>query len=510
MRWNLWIAFMAVVLLIPLWLYEQKTAVPTTNVPQFSHPAGHYTADFVLHIESPDPTAVVVLTHNGAEPTAEDTHDQPLWMHGPRVAVLRARLYWPATDTLGPIVTHHYLVALASRIPVLSLAAVPADLWDPTTGIYPNFLQRGAEWERPAHLLLYDPTVDWVWQTNHTIAIHGTDSRRLAKKSWRLYFRGEEPFRPNYLLIRNEQEMVASIFGLSAPHTFRQWVVAGGGQDGSEFATNWTLLRQPLLDELTRDVLGYGVRSRPVLLFINGELWGVYLLRERFDERLLEQGLLVERPQLLDSPALEESLGSAYRAWQGLLDYVNITDMSQPQAMAQVATQMDVENFIDYHIVQFYAAPAAWPALNYQMFRPNVPGGRWHWYFWDTGDGLGVRPANPALPMRGVEEDMLAAVLAIPPTDLGAAHAQLFQRLWLNEGFRTQFYQRANELLATQLSAAQMEARLDRLAAEVAPAMLYEMSRWPHQSHWEQNTAELRAFIRQRPEVLRQQWGLEP
>ena len=498
----------AAVLLVPLMQYERYAAVPATNQPQFSHPAGNYNTDFVLRVTSPDRTAVVLLTDDGTDPTAADIYNESIWLHGPRTAVLRARLQW-ADGTLGPIVTHHYLIGLRSPIPVLSLAILPSDLWDETRGIYTNFNQRGADWERPANLFLYDPAVGRGWASNHSLAIHGSDSRRLAKKSLRLYFR-DAAFDPSRIIYQNEQEVITSFFGFSPPHDFRQLVLASGGQDSSEFGGNWTLLRDVVTDGVARDLLGYGVRSRPVLLFINGEPWGIYYLRERFDERFLEQGLGLERPQLLDSPALEPEplFTPEYQAWQELLAYVNTADMSQPQALAQVAAQIDLANFIDYHIVQFYTAPADWPTLNYQFFRPDVPGGRWHWYFWDTDYALGLQPLDPAYPASTVTSDTYSHLMEFPADQQGAAHAQLFQRLWENDEFRTQFRTRMLTLLRTTLSPEQMEARIETHAAALAPIIAYETGRWPQQSRWEDNVEELRQFVRQRPLILRQQFGM--
>ena len=117
------------------------------------------------------------------------------------------------------------------------MAILPSDLWDETRGIYTNFNQRGADWERPANLFLYDPAVGRGWASDHSLAIHGSDSRRLAKKSFRLYFR-EEAFDPSRIIYQNEQEVITSFFGFSPPHDFRQLVLASGGQDSSEFGGN--------------------------------------------------------------------------------------------------------------------------------------------------------------------------------------------------------------------------------------------------------------------------------
>lgn len=504
MRWKLWIIFLLTIILVPLWLYEQNSAVPTADIPRFSHFSGRYDTDFLLQVTSPDPTAVVLLTQNGDEPTADNQINTAVWLHGPRVVVIRARLQLP-DGTLGPIVAQHYMIGLNPSILLISLGISSPDLWDPTTGIYVNYNGRGQAWERDATAFFYDPLAPTIsqtelprpstWQIPTTIRIHGNDSRQFDKKSFRLRFHNE----------RLEQPFL----GPEMPVDFRQLVLYAGGQDLSQYSTNWTLMRDAITSDIALELGGFASRARPALLFLNGQPWGIYEVREHMDERLMTQRFGIEAPLMLDTPAGLDPTDPALRGWQALLDYVRTADMASPEALAVVNSQIDLANFIDYHILQIYSANSDWPSTNYQLFRPQVPGGRWQWYFWDTNYTFGLQPQDPTLPYSDVNTNELEELLTFPADQFGAEHALLFQRLWLNEAFRLRFLTRLAQLLDTTLSAPAMQARIDAHTAELAPMIAYEEERWPHTTAWADNVARLRTFVSQRPTILRQQFGMD-
>ena len=62
-------------------------------------------------------------------------------------------------------------------------------------------------------------------------------------------------------------------------------------------------MRNQLAAKLASQLGGYVTHSQPVILFINGEPWGIYYIRERVDRPLLGRSLWRRRSaDFLDSP----------------------------------------------------------------------------------------------------------------------------------------------------------------------------------------------------------------
>jgi hypothetical protein len=64
-------------------------------------------------------------------------------------------------------------------LPTMSIVMDHADLWNGTTGIYPNSKEEGDEWRRPGSIEYFDPSGAENFQYNVGVQIHGGGSRAL-------------------------------------------------------------------------------------------------------------------------------------------------------------------------------------------------------------------------------------------------------------------------------------------------------------------------------------------
>lgn len=463
-------------------------------VPQLSHPSGYYADDFLLTINAPAGApagTVIYYTLDSNPPTAEfgTRYTRPLRLSRKSAAVVvRSQAVMPNGER-SPIVTESYFIGLESNLPLLSLTTDPENLWDSENGIYANPLVKGDEWERSAMVTYVDKDRRSGFDAPVGIRIHGGFTRSYAKKSFRLNFKKkygqswlEYPIYPDY-----------------PKHTaarFKRLVLHSGAQDSLEEQKNWSLMRNQLVAEIAFDIGGYAAHSRPVLLFVNGKPWGIYQLRERLDGRFLETKYGVEQARILDTPELlanPDRTDPERAHWDHLIGFIETHDLAVADHYAYVQTQIDVDNFIDYNIVQMYSANIDWPQHNVNQFRPQVIGGRWQWMFWDSDSSFGLAPVSR------VETDMFAH--ALNPELQGTL---LLRKLMENDEFRRRFTDRMGVLLDTALSADRVLAHIERLAAELEPNILHESGRWGNGQAWHNSINDVRAFAQKRPEVMRQ------
>jgi hypothetical protein len=359
-----WIILLATLALVALFLTEVFTIrgrpaeAASALEPALSPPGGYYDQDVLLKISPPHPKANVIFTVDGSVPThtAGEIYSRPIHLSAasPSVTVIRARAVLP-DDELGPVVSASYFVGMPAQLPMISLIVDPGDLWDPERGIYANPFERGGAWERPADVTYVDRDRRSGFHVPAGVRIHGHHSRGFDKKSLRLYFRQEH----------GVSWLDYPLFAGSEVRSFKRLVLHNGGHD-CQNAPRWnaTLMRNQLADRLALQLDGYATHSQSALVFINGEPWGIYHIRERIDSRFLASHYGIESADFLESPehvSERDVLMGDRENWDHLLQFAEAQDLTDSNNYAYIQSQVDIANFIDYNILQIYAANIDWP-----------------------------------------------------------------------------------------------------------------------------------------------------
>jgi len=485
---------LAIVYYAPEYPRPQRESRPIAwATPTFSFPGGYYDHDIQLSIKSPRPDAKVIFSMDGSVPTftTATLYTQPLHLSVamPVVIILRARAVLSDTE-LGPVVSATYFLGVPAKLPLVSLIISPSELWDPEYGLYVNPYERGIEWERSVDVTYVDQERDMGFHIAAGMRIHGGESRKFEKKPLRLYFREEY----------GSNRLIYSLFADSEVQAFKRLILHSGGQDWYDTPLkNWTLIRNPLAARLALDSGGYATYSQPVLLFINGEPWGIYQLRERPDEDFLADHYGIIEADFLESPGLSVQLPVIMgdrQHWDYLMNFVETHDLADPTHYAYVRTQVNIENFINYNILQIYMANSDWPHHNVHQFRPRVVGGRWHWLLWDCDQGFGM--------YNDVNVNFVEKLLAYNNPETQGQDTLLLRKLLANSEFRARFIERSADLLNSTLASESVNAHIDALVGELDADIIYEILRWSSTVDWRSNIQDLHTFANLRPDIVRQ------
>ena len=486
--------------LVPLWVLEDRSERPVVSDPmavQFSHPTGYYEDGIRLKLDVAAPGATVRFTTDGSEPTAANgtDYDKPLYLPADPESVVVVRARAVASDgLLGPEATATYFLGSETALPALSLMVEPDDLWGGEEGIFFHAGDAGRAWERPTEIVYLDEMKQVGFAAPAGLRVHGHSSRWFAKKSLRLYFR------PDYGMA----ELQYPLFPDGELTSFKRLVLDSGGQDMPAEAGNGTLLRKPLVTNLMEDSNIIAAETKPVVLYINGQLWGIYLLRERMDRIFFADHYGIGDLDILGYVSFEpEPLEGDWTHWDELMAYVETHDLSDPEHYEMVLSQIDLANFIDYHAFQILLGNLDFPQTSRDRIHPHVQGGKWFWFLWDSDWAFGLAKGSGGFP------DPASWLLTDEEADSGRKQTNqqeslLFRKLMDNPDFRLAFVRRLEGLLNTTFLPESVIAELDSLVEEMGPDIDYELMRWQSPGNWPDSVEQMRQYIRRRPNVVKQ------
>lgn len=448
-------------------------ALAPGDTPYFVPSGGEFAVRTTVEIRPSHSRAHVVFTTDGTVPTATvgTLYDHPLRLDPalPGVVVLRARQFLDGVP--GPVTTTAYVVGIPHTLPILSVVADPPDLWDPGGGILANPGGRGAEWERPVHLTFFIGDPDPAFQIPAGLRVHHVGHAPEPKPSFRLYFRREYgPSRLEYPVLPAHPEQDV--------HTYKRLLLLS-----SDRAAHRTLLEDELLNRLAAQMGLPAPYGRFVLLFLNGEPWGIYRLSERVDRFFAEDVLGMAAPDVIRNGNADDG-DPAH--WDRLMAWLQAHDLRDPANYTALQEQIDLDGFTDLVILLAYFGQT-----DYLAVQPGDGSEPWQW-----------------LPAEAYPWDRLRA--GIPPGPLASPEAAgdlsgLLYRLLENPDYRERFARRLADRLNTVLGPSSVLAEIDRLAAALAPDIAHEAARWPSPARWESGVEALREFARGRPDTLREQ-----
>ena len=467
----------------------------------FSPAGGAFDSDQLVEMRPSRPGTPVIFTTNGAVPTTTigTLYQHPLLLdsNSPGVTVVRAREF--ADGEAGPVQNASYLVGIQHELPILSIIADPTDLWDQERGLLANPWQRGQEWERPIHLTYIKGDRSASFEVPAGLRIYDDELPSAAfsaldgdtsKQSFKLYFRQDYgAARLEYPIFPKHEQDTQS---------FKRLLLLAGEKSG-----RWTLLEDQLLSEIATDIDGFGAQGQHVLLFLNGEPWGIYRLSEELDRFFLEDNMGIISPDVVQAGKTKE--GNS-QSWDTLMSELQIGDAGSSDSFSRIQAEVDGDSLADHSIIQMFFGRTG---DSLSAVHPQGLGQRWFWM-----DGDGRREGQHALQDVGLT--------LLEPSDSSNDLGLLLGHLLENPSYRARFVVRAADLLNTLLAPQTLETQIDRLAEQLRPDIVFETARWPTSSYvesipfeqdaetrdgfeWERNVKVLREFVQGRSDQLRQQ-----
>jgi len=406
---------------------------------EFSHAHGFYEESFELSLSCETPGVQIRYTRDGSEPSPTNglSYMAPIgidgitvvraaaFLDGFRPSDSRTRTYlyieeiirqtpqttiasgfpedWAGNipdygmdpDVIGLDGTDNYNGKYAATIRddlklirTISIVGDIDELFGPT-GIYSRSAFRGPDFERPISAELIELDGSEGFQVNCGVRLQGS---RGLKHSLRLLFRGRYgPTKLRYPL-----------FGEDVADRFDTITLRANSTDGwqSQIGEGRPLF---IRDSFTREThLGMGrvaIHETWVHLYINGVYWGLYNPVERPDAGFSASYFGGDK-ETWDAIHTVTASNGSMTAWettrflasQGLASQANYQRIqgNRPDGTddPSLPDYLDVENMIDYMIVNMYVGNTDWPEANWWIARRRFDSTGFKFYVWDAEQSL--------------------------------------------------------------------------------------------------------------------------
>jgi len=459
----------------------------TLPAPVFSHEGGKYESSVTLTLDVDNPDAIITYTTAGAEPTElSNRYVNPFLIRS--TTVIKARAFHP-TMLPGPVVTQSYLISESISLPIVSLSTDRDNFWNTTTGIYTEKTWN-KDIERPVHIEFFEADGVLAFSADAGMSIHGASSGAYAQKSLALFARkqyGTSSFKYN-------------IFPEKNIDSYEAFVLRNSGNDWKN-----TMIRDALGACLARDANIDYLAYRPVIVFINGQYWGLHNMREKANEHYIASNHDID-PDEVD---IMEYVISYIRAhgsrerFDAMINYMESNDLTDNDVYSHVETLIDIDEFIEYNILEIYSDNGDWPGNNLKMWRPVEDGGKWRWILYDLDVGFG----HPIFPSSA---DHNKLELATHPDkegwgNYGPWSTFILRKLLKNETFRHRFITRFADLINTRYEPGRVNDLVETIQAEIRPEMNRHFKKWGGSINgWEYQVDLIQAFVTFRNQHLRQ------
>ena len=324
-------------------------------------PGGCY--DDVERVEvslSAAPGAVIRYTLDGSVPNERSAlYEGPIALT--KTTVLRA----VATEEgamPSRALTQTYFLNEGHDLPVVSLVL---DDFQQFRRIYNHQIKH---YEMPGSVALYEP--GGSFSIGCGVTLSGATSLRLPKKNLSVRFRGAY----------GDEWLDYDIFG-GGVDSFRSLTLRSG-QD-YYFSIIRNELCQDIALEFSQNLLTQ--RSRFCALYINGEYYGLYALKEKVTRQFYASTFGVSR----DSVIMEEaSVKPSYAFYQEVYDFITKNNMADETNYAHVCEILDVDSLVDWAVLQGYFANNDLLGGNVRYVKSSEGDGKWRLVFYDLDAAL--------------------------------------------------------------------------------------------------------------------------
>ena len=452
-------------------IFQTATAASSNNFsdtfsgyllkPVFSVAPGLYTSTVYVEITDPNPdNSSIHYTMDGNDPTPES----PMYTGEPipiyYSSVLKAMAFGDGILP-SPVTVSSYLLGVNHVTPVLSVVTDHANLYG-TTGIFDNW---PFDWEKAAYVEYFDTAQALIFSQRAGMQIDGGlgGSRAQPQHSFRIELDhsvlGDGPIEYPLIPNRPQRTKYSEIYLRNGSNQFLTFPYKDASQ----------------VEMMAGETNNYYSAWRPVSVYINGNYFGLYELREKLNEEYFE---IHEDASASTIDLLSQSFwyGGTLRAVEGSVDpfyddyeAFNALDPVDPDFWDLADQYFDLTWYTDYIIAESWMSNIDWPGNNIKIYRSDKTNKRWRFCVIDLE--LSLQP-NGWTDCYG---DHINYMLTQDP-------ANPYINIWLkgiqNQRFRQYFINRFADVMNTSYRTDRLLSVEESMFTQTVQEMPREYGRW--------------------------------
>jgi len=452
---------------------------------------GFYQGNIQVALSSASGNGTIRYTTDGSKPKSTSTAYSSM-INISSNTILRARVF-ENSKLPGDTKTNSYFIGETRNLPAVSMVTNPLFLWG-QLGIYSNTFK---EREIPVSLEYFPLNLSRAFSLDAGVRIGGENIYRFAEKPLNIYMRSDY----------GHSHISYQIFDELPYQQYDRLYLRNGGDDWP-----FTIMRDGLQANLLKNQISNSVQAfKPSVLYLNGNYWGIYNLREKIDEQYFLLHYDVDPSNLDHLEANYTVITGDSTDFMNLLNLVQSVNLNDSVNYAYVSSRVDIHNIMDFVIAQDYFANSSW-GHNREIWRDNKSEKLWRWILVDMDRGFDA---------DRVGDNRINDIYS---------NFTLFHELCANQNFRNEFIQRYAERMNHTFNYDRVVGIIDSLSALIENEMPRHTQKWgtyidsltidiwgqtpgiPTVSSWNYEIQKLRTFASQRgnyaSEYLSTRFGL--
>jgi len=472
---------------------------PTPNAPNsgaktdyapkvsFSLAGGFYSGPQSIALSCPDPTATIRYTTNGSLPLATSPAYAGTPIAVTATTLLRARAF-PASSSYLPSFGEHNTYFINETIsPNFNVISVG--------GNYNSFFY-GWAGDIYSTIEFWDKGHNFRFKQEGRSSPHGNDSWSYCDQKGFRYYAEDE--------LGVAGSMDYQFFQNTPRDTYKVIIIKAAGSDNYPgYNSRACHIRDVFSQTLAGDYnLEFDYRRYDAtVLFVNGQYWGIYEIRDHVDNDYTEYyyGQKKGKVDILKywgGMNVEDGSDTGY---VNLYNYILANPMSVPANYAHVKQFLNVKSFAQYFIFNTFLVNSDMLNWNTMWWRGRAGAGvKWKFALWDQDNVLDLGENFTGLGTTTAENspcDLFDQFLGNP----NIMHTDMLVRLMQSPEFAQLYNDQFIELLNGPLNCEVALPHLDSLIANIEPEMTKQIARWGGSyTQWQANVAHMRQQLEYR------------
>lgn len=463
--------------------------------PVMSLAPGFYSGSQTVSITCSNPSATIRYTTDGSNPTAASTaYSGPITINN--TTVLRA-----ASFDMNPpsfIETNTYLINENHSIPVISVCS--DDVYDLVANGVQGVNDVGA-------FELFEQDGTFIDEGQGHFNKHGNDSWFYDQRGFDFIMKDQFGYNDDidHLLFPSDTDR----------SDFQRVILKPGASDNYPFETGGAHIRDAFVHTLSirADMLLDERTWRPCAVYLNGQYWGLYEIREKADDHdytdyyYNQDKFNLQYLKTWGATWEEYGAPNAQNDWDALVTYIQNNNMAPGPNFDYVKSQLKWASLCDYFMFNSYVVNQDWLNWNTAWWRGMDPAGtkkKWRYTLWDMDASFGHYINYTGIPDPTANAD--PCNVENLPNPGGQGHTDILEKLINENPIVEQYYvTRYVDLVNTHFSCDYMITLLDSMLAEITPEMSQQIARWGGtMAEWQGNVQDLKDFIEARCIALEQ------